>query len=94
MKRFLLVAALVLGLSATASACGPGGFGFGVSQFNTFGGGGFGTFGVQRFGRFGRFGGTQINTFSAGPGFGGFQQTEIRRGPFGRQVIRQQSFGF
>ena len=64
MKRFLLIAALVLGLSATASACGPGGFG--VSRFSTFG-----------------FGG------------GAFQQnTVIRRGPFGRQVIRQQTFGF
>ena len=85
MKRFLLIAALVLGLSATASACGPGGFG--VSRFSTFGGGGFGTFGASRFGR---FGGTQINTFGVAPGFGGgFQQTEIRRGPFGGVRIRQ-----
>lgn len=88
MKRFLLIAALVLGLSATASACGPGGFG--VSRFSTFGGGGgFG----------GGFRSQQFSTFSAGPvvGFGGgaFQQnTVIRRGPFGRQVIRQQTFGF
>lgn len=88
MKRFLLVVALLLLAAAPASACGPGGFG--VSRFSTFGfGGGFG----------GGFRSQQFSTFSAGPvvGFGGgaFQQnTVIRRGPFGRQVIRQQTFGF
>lgn len=80
MKKVLLAFALVLSLSAPASAC-PNSFsarGFGGGRFSSFSFESGGCGHVQSFGAFGNGGGRS--------------RTFFRQGPFGGTVFRQRNF--